>query len=79
MPRPKIERRRALEVCRLNKIKPGDVINSVAWVAPRMVRSVDSAGVVVAEMRENGTIKADVPLSSLPVDAQPFDHPSRRR
>jgi hypothetical protein len=78
MARHKIERRKALDVCRLNQLRVGNVVHSDAWVSPRIIRDIHSAGVVVlAELREDGTMRADLMMSSLPVDVRHYEHPAR--
>lgn len=79
MPRHKVERSKALPLLRMLGLKVGDVVNSTAWVLPRIIREISDAGVVVlAEVRGDGTIKTDLVMGSLPLDVHWYDHPARR-
>jgi len=78
MPRHKVDRRSALEACRIHRFKPGDVLSSEAWTEPRVLRRVDKVGAVLAALRTDGTMKGEVVTHTLPADVHKVDHPVRK-
>jgi hypothetical protein len=66
-----------MEACQIHKFKPGDVLSSEAWIEPRVLRHYDKVGAVLAALRPDGTMKAEVITHTLPADVHKVDHPVR--
>lgn len=78
MPRHKVDRRSAMEACLAHKFKPGDVLDSTAWMSPRVLRRYDKVGAVLADIRPDGTMKTELMVHTLPSDVHKIVHAVRR-